>query len=316
MEDILKKLGFLAGATRFRRISEKMYIDGDKLYNDSGINFRASWFSVYYVLSKADGPVRVTDIAKQIDFTHITVKNILRQLEKKSLVIIESDKNDKRSKAIYLSPKGIKLKTELEPLWISISNALKDVFESGHPDISNILDRIENELTITPVHKRIYLENNQSFSIVDYTPKMKASFLRLVKPWLLSLLNGKIDDDSNFAINEPDKYYLLNGGFILFAKYNNEIVSCIALKRLDDESIEFQHLFTHPNYRNKGIGTKLIERTITRGKENNIKKLFFQTSINSEKSIHFFSKFGFKESKSHKQMNVQSGTKIVMKMEL
>ena len=29
------KLGYLAGATRFRRISDKLYIDGNKLYSKS-----------------------------------------------------------------------------------------------------------------------------------------------------------------------------------------------------------------------------------------------------------------------------------------
>ena len=40
------KLGYLAGATRFRRISDKLYIDGNKLYSDENVQFKASWFSV------------------------------------------------------------------------------------------------------------------------------------------------------------------------------------------------------------------------------------------------------------------------------
>lgn len=44
MTDKISKLGYLAGATRFRRISEKLHIDGDKIYKDCRIDFKASWF--------------------------------------------------------------------------------------------------------------------------------------------------------------------------------------------------------------------------------------------------------------------------------
>jgi len=50
MSDLLVKLGHLSGASRFRRISEKLYVDGDQIYKNAGIYFKASWFSVYYAL--------------------------------------------------------------------------------------------------------------------------------------------------------------------------------------------------------------------------------------------------------------------------
>ena len=59
MSDKITKLGYLAGATRFRRISEKLSIDGDKIYKDNGITFKASWFSVFYILATADKPKTV-----------------------------------------------------------------------------------------------------------------------------------------------------------------------------------------------------------------------------------------------------------------
>ena len=39
MTDKIIKLGYLAGATRFRRISEKLYVDGDKIYKENNIDF-------------------------------------------------------------------------------------------------------------------------------------------------------------------------------------------------------------------------------------------------------------------------------------
>ena len=316
MEDILIKLGYLAGATRFRRISEKMYIDGDKLYSDAGIKFRASWFSVYYVLSKTDAPLKVTEIAGQIDFTHITVKNILRQLEGEGLVLIKSNLEDKRSKLVTLSPKGKRLKKELESLWVRISDALKDVFISGHPDISNILSRIENELVKVPVNRRILNPGKDGIDILDYKPSFKKYFNQLVAPWLMSLSNGELKEDEKFLLDNPDKEIIEKGGFIFFAEYKSEIVGCVTLRRLAEETLELENLVTHPNYRNLGIETKLIERAITRCKENNIEKLWFQTGIISEKELEFYYKLGFKDSEPAEQMVVMPVTKKNMRIDL
>ena len=315
MEDILVKLRYLAGATRFRRISEKMYIDGDKLYTDAGLDFKASWFSVYYVLSKAGTPLKVTEIANQIDFTHITVKNILRQLEQEELVLIQPNPNDGRSKLVSLSTKGEKLKKDLKPLWVSISNALKDVFEAGHPDILNILHKIENELIRIPVHKRILNPGNDSINILDYKPSLKKHFIRLIEPWLLSVLNGKLGDDDKFLLNNPEKAYIEKGGFVFFAKYKNEIAGCAALKRIDEDVLELTNLFTHPNYRNLGIGTRLVERSINRCKENNITQLFFQTGIISPKAQKFYYELGFRDSKPPGKMTLFDGTTKVMRID-
>ena len=143
MTDVLNELGYLAGASRFRRISEKLQQDGDKVYSEANIQFKASWFSVYYVLARSASPQTILEISNQIDFTHITVKNILRELKAEGLVRIEPNPDDKRSKLVGLTKKGEALQKELEPVWLAFSNTLKDLFSIGHPDVMNILDRLD-----------------------------------------------------------------------------------------------------------------------------------------------------------------------------
>ena len=105
MSGTISILGYLAVTTRFRRISEKLYVDGDKIYREAGIHFKASWFPVYYVLALSDDPLTVMQIAGQIDFSHITVKNVIRELEQAELVSILPNPVDKRSKLVSLSVK-------------------------------------------------------------------------------------------------------------------------------------------------------------------------------------------------------------------
>jgi DNA-binding MarR family transcriptional regulator/GNAT superfamily N-acetyltransferase len=164
-QDILVPLGHLAGASRLKRISDKLYIDGNKTYKDHGLSFKSTWFSVYYSLATAQAQLTIMEIADQIAFTHITVKNILREMEAEGLIVIKPNPSDRRSKLVSLSPKGKALLRKLNPIWDSISRALTDIFSAGHPDIIEVLTRIDKAADEYPLYQRVYdLEHTRHLS--------------------------------------------------------------------------------------------------------------------------------------------------------
>ncbi len=309
--DILQNLGYLASATRFRRISEQLYLDGDKIYNNAGIKFKASWFSVFYVITKSDDPITVLDIANQIDFSHISVKNVIRELEKEKLVLVEINPNDKRSKLITLSTTGQAMVKKLTPIWSSFASSLKETFDSGHPDILNILDRIDHEIESKPIYDRVANET-ETFKIIDYKPSLQGKFYELAAPWLSEVLNGELEEEDKYTLNHPEEAYLQTGGFLFFAKYKNEIAGCVVLKRLDDDTFEFAKLFINPNFRKLGIATKLIERCITRCKENDASELWLQTTMSMPQAHKLYYKLGFEDADAPPQMDVLKRTEKIM----
>ncbi|WP_422082470.1 bifunctional helix-turn-helix transcriptional regulator/GNAT family N-acetyltransferase [Ulvibacterium sp.] len=316
MIDVLNELGYLAGASRFRRISEKLQQDGDKIYSDAHIQFKASWFPVYYVLAKSHSAQTILEITRQIDFSHITVKNILQELNSNALVRIEPNPNDKRSKLVSLTKKGRELQDKLEPLWLLFSNTLKDVFSIGHPDIINILNRLDRQINSFPINERILKPKETFIRIIDYKPSLKKHFQELAGPWLLQVLNGKLEDDDAFTLNNPDKAYLKNGGFLFYAKYKRDVVGCVALKRLDDDTFEFAKLFINPKFRKLGIATRLIERCISRCMENEAKELWLQTTMSMPQAHKLYYKLGFNDKEAPTQMDVLERTEKVMCLKL
>jgi DNA-binding MarR family transcriptional regulator/GNAT superfamily N-acetyltransferase len=316
MSEIIQKLGFLAGGSRFRRIYEKLQIDGDKVYKEAGLSFKSSWFPVYYVLSNSKQPQTVMEITDRIAFSHITVKNIVKELEIEKLIKIVPNPTDKRSKLISLTEKGINLLKLLKPIWHAFSIALKNVLTSGHPDIINILKRIDIELNRVHLNDRVRIQNEKQVLILDYKPSLKKYFYELAGHWLSGLLKGKLEEEDKFTLHNPDKAYLKEGGFIFFAKYCDEIVGCVALKRLNKNTFEFAKLFIDPRYRKLGIATKLIDRCITRCKENEAKELWLQTTMSMPEAHKLYYKLGFTDKKSPRQMTVLKRTDKVMCMEL
>ena len=312
MADTIEQLGYLAGGSRFRRIYEKMQIGGDKAYKEADFGFKSSWFPVYYVLTKSEQPQTVMEITEQIAFSHITVKNIVKELDEEGLIKIVPNPNDKRSKLISLSEKGRALIDKLKPLWLSFSVALENVLTSGHPDIMNILRRIDHELDKSTLNERVRVQVEKQVRIIDYRPNLKESFYDLAGHWLLGLLKGELEDEDKFVLQNPDVAYLQQGGFLFYAQYEDKLVGCVALKRLDDNSFEFAKLFVDPKYRNLGIATRLIDRCISRCKENDAKELWLQTILSLPDAIKLYYKLGFTDKEAPPQMNVLKRTEKIM----
>jgi DNA-binding MarR family transcriptional regulator/N-acetylglutamate synthase-like GNAT family acetyltransferase len=317
MTDKISKLGYLAGATRFRRISEKLYADGDKIYQDNGIDFKASWFSVFYVLATSDKPRTILELADEIGFTRITVKNVVRELETNGLAKVAENPADGRSKHIDLTAKGKKLFGKLQAVWLPFAETLKQVLDGGHPDSLNILGRIEKEIMKSPIHEKMRnLNQAPQIEILDYKPSLKTSFFGLAGNWLLGVLKGTLEEEDKFTLHNPDQAYLLNGGFVFFAMHKNKAVGCVALKRLNEDTFEFAKLFIDPKARKLGIATKLIERCISRCKENAAKELWLQTTMSMPEAHTLYYKLGFNDRKAPKQMAVLKRTEKIMCMDL
>lgn len=317
MADKISKLLYLAGATRFKRISEKLFVDGDKVYSQFNINFKASWFSVYYTLINSDKPLTVQELSAEIGFTHITVKNVVRELEVAGLARIKANPNDGRSKLISLTTKGNNLYEKLEPIWKLFASSLENMLTEGHPDCINILNRIDAEVERLPLSERMKtIDAHIPLYVVDYKPSLKSAFYDLAGNWLLGMLNGKLEKEDAQAFKEPERTYLDAGGFILFAIHNNKPVGCVALKRLSENSFEFCKLYVDPEARKLGIATKLIERCITRCNENRVTTLYLQ-STNALKPAHqLYYKLGFEDCKAPKEMDVLVRTEKIMSLQL
>src|SRR5581483_2597148 len=120
---------------------------------------------------------------------------------------------DNRSKQMELSVKGQKLFGRLQKIWLSFSDALKHLLDSGHPDFLNIISRIDKESSNNPINEKVkQLKQLNQIRILDYKPSLKRYFYKLAGYWLLGVLKGKLEEEDKFTLHNPDKAYLEAGG--------------------------------------------------------------------------------------------------------
>lgn len=314
----ISKTGYLGGATRLRRIGEKLQAEGDKIYSDLGINFKASWFATYHTLVQSNKPLTMQEITASIDFTHITVKNIVRELEENGYVRIKPNPHDARSKHVSLTVKGKNLLTKLQPVWKSIALNLRLLLTSGHPNFIAIIGRVEKEMEQRPLHQRVLQSSApEQITICDYRPSLKPNFTELLSPWLENLPDGKLEKEDEFTLEHPDKAYIKTGGFIFFAQNEaQQVIGCVALKRLNEDTFEFCKLYVHPEARKQGIATKLIERCINRCRENAVTDLWLQTTNSMPEAHQLYDNLGFQDAAAPPDMLVLNRTQKIMCLHL
>ena len=151
-----QSLGFLVFGSRLRRLSEYFLMEVNKVYEQEGIPFDASWFPVFYVLSKKQ-PMPLIDIADTLEVSHSAVSQLVTSLRKKGLVKTAPCPEDGRRQLVALTKKGEELLQQVQPIWEAITTAMTEL-ASANKQSKLLLEgiaQVEQAVQQTPLSMRI-----------------------------------------------------------------------------------------------------------------------------------------------------------------
>jgi DNA-binding MarR family transcriptional regulator len=149
-------LGYLVFGSRLRRLSEYFLMEVNKVYEQAGIPFDASWFPVFYLLSKQQ-PVPMIDISEQLEISHSAVSQMVTNLKKKGLLKTTPCKEDGRRQLVAFSKKGEELLQQIQPVWEAITEAMNElVMENKQSQqVLAAIAQIEQAVQQKPLSERI-----------------------------------------------------------------------------------------------------------------------------------------------------------------
>lgn len=133
----------------------------------------------------------------------------------------------------------------------------------------------------------------KEIKIVEYEEKYHKDLKRLSYEWLEKYVSVEPEDEK--ILNNPKEVVLDKGGFIFFAKYNEEIVGTVSLIKVDNNTFELAKLAVTEKYQGLKIGKMLMEKCLYVAKKNNSKKIILYTNHKLSSAIGLYKKFGFKE---------------------
>ncbi|MEQ3662733.1 MAG: GNAT family N-acetyltransferase [Flavobacterium sp.] len=124
---------------------------------------------------------------------------------------------------------------------------------------------------------------------IELSPVVKA----LNYEWLEKYF--KVEKGDVISLSNPQTEIIDKGGFIYFAKLNNEIVGTVSLLKKGATIFELGKMAVTEKAQGYGIGKLLIEHCFAVAKEKKIEELILYSNTKLASAIHLYKKYGFKE---------------------
>lgn len=129
--------------------------------------------------------------------------------------------------------------------------------------------------------------------IIDYSEELKEYIKILNYEWLEKYF--KLETGDIISLTYPKNEIIDKGGYIFYAKLNNEIVGTASLLKKTDAVFELGKMAVTEKYQGLGIGEKLIVHCINKANAFKIKSLVLYSNTQLSSAIHLYQKFGFNE---------------------
>ena len=306
----------LALGSRLKILSEKLYNMVDQIYKENNISFQSCWFPVIYTLQQK-GAMGITDIAYELGVTHSAISQLTKKIVKEGLIEIQTDPKDDRRRPITLTEYGKEQCKKMTPTWNDILLSVQELQRRADVDLMKALTKFENELENqnidTLVIERIKKRQTDTVEIIEYQPKYKEAFKKLNYEWLEKYFYiEKIDVD---ILSEPETHILNKGGYIFFARLNDEIVGTIALMKHEDLGFELTKMAVTEKYQGLKIGEKLALAVINKAKSLGQKNIFLESNIKLIPALNLYKKLGFEYRDNTKRKSDYQRADIYMVLE-
>ena len=154
--NLYQSLGYLILGSRLRRLSEGFLAEINRAYQTEGIEFDASWFPVFYLLSKNES-LSIRELSDQMEVSHPAASQLITNLKNKDLVASATCADDGRRQLVQLTPKGHQLLKKILPVWDAIQLSMADLV-ADEPECEQLLSSIsalENSLKAIPLSDRV-----------------------------------------------------------------------------------------------------------------------------------------------------------------
>ncbi len=292
--DVIRQLGPLALASRFRRLADWLYRDAPRIYREMSVDFEPRWFPLFYLL-KESSSVPVTEAASALGFSHPAINQIAGQMAKRGLLESVKDKKDERKRLLRLTRKGRAALSSLEPIWADIEAAASELVKDAGGDFLAAVGRMEDALTERGMYERVMrrfkTRQLEKVEIVDYKPQFKSYFRSLNLQWLRQY--HSVEEIDERLLSDPHGKIIKAGGFVFFARLEGKIVGTTALLKQDKYTYQLTKMAVTREARGQQVGKKLAIAAIQRAKRQGARRLVLLTSPKLTAACSLYRSLGF-----------------------
>lgn len=135
-----EELGYLVLGSRMRRLSEAFLSEINRTYQGAGIPFDASWFPVFYLLSKNES-ISIKYLSDTTGVSHPAASQLVANLKNKKLLKTTTSSTDGRLQLVQLTKTGRALLEQIMPVWEAIKITMEELVHTD-PESEHLLAAI------------------------------------------------------------------------------------------------------------------------------------------------------------------------------
>lgn len=132
-----------------------------------------------------------------------------------------------------------------------------------------------------------------SIKIIPFEPRYVPYFKDLNLAWIERYFF--VEPEDTRILENCERSIIESGGFIYFAEYDDTIVGCFALIRINEKSYELGKMAVDPNFQGMKIGQKLLSFAIDFAKTKLWDTVVLYSNSKLQTALHIYKKYGFKE---------------------
>ncbi|UCS91500.1 GNAT family N-acetyltransferase [Echinicola marina] len=133
----------------------------------------------------------------------------------------------------------------------------------------------------------------ESIRIIDYSADLQPYFESINKAWIMEHFTLEPIDVA--VLEKPQKNIIDQGGVIIFAELEGEIVGTVALKYHEEGVYEMTKMGVVPAAQGKKVGWSLAKAILEKAKTMDAEKVVLYSSRKLVPAINMYRKLGFKE---------------------
>jgi len=186
-----------------------------------------------------------------------------------------------------------------------IPSTISGIYERGIKELQHIGIHVFEELSFVDS----FLKND--ILIVNYQLAYKHAFETLNKAWLNKYFD--IEPIDEYVLSKPEDAILNDGGKILFALKNGQVIGTVALKKMTN-GFELTKMAVHEDYQGLGVGTLLCKHAISLAKNLHVKELVLFSHSRLKNALSIYRKLGFLETDVDKTIYKRADIRMALQL--
>ncbi len=302
---------------RLRILADQLSKQTKEIYEKRDLGFDPKWFPVFYPLIE-EGPLTVMQLAQLSRLTHPGVIKLVREMEQANWLESIKDEKDKRKRWIRLTENAKAQMPILNEAWDQIKEAHRDLNQEHTQNFLLAIREMEQALQKRSLVNRLRIAQKKTVEalveIKDFEDEYLREFQRLNLDWLQEYFT--VEDTDRQLLENPNYQILRNGGAVLIARLNMQVVGTACLINRGDETIDLSHVSVEKSHRGKHIGKSLVKSAIQRARGLSWRRLILESNNNLTVANRLFQKLGFREVRKAKQQGQYRRSNVFMEMYL